>query len=60
MNTIRRIIRSFKPEESDIYLCIGVESLFFGVSLVHLPAAIILMGAIFCALAYATAPAGGA
>lgn len=46
-------IRQFlhRSEESDIFLCAGVESLFYGTHQIYPPAAYILIGAIFVALA---------
>lgn len=43
-------------EESDLFLCFGIEALFFGVYLVYPPAAYILTGVVFTGLAYLSAP----
>jgi len=39
-----------RPEEGDVFLAIGLASLFYGVSMIHLPSAIILLGVAFIAL----------
>jgi hypothetical protein len=49
--TLRNITR-FQPEESDIFLCIGTESLFFGSFLIYPPAAYIITGLLFLGIAY--------
>jgi hypothetical protein len=50
-----QFISRFQPEESDIFLCVGMESLFFGSYLIYPPAAYILTGLLFLGLAYFTA-----
>lgn len=45
----------FKPDESDLFLCLGVESLFFGSFLIYPPAAYLIAGVIFTALAVVVA-----
>ena len=45
-------IPRFQPDESDIFLCLGTESLFFGSFLIYPPAAYILTGLLFLGLAY--------
>lgn len=44
-------------DESDLFLCFGTESLFYGISMISPPAAFILVGVIFTALAFVQARA---
>ena len=46
------IKRQQPPDDSDVYLCVGVQSLFGGVFLIYPPAAYILLGLIFSALSF--------
>ena len=49
---MRLFKKQFPPDESDIYLCIGVQSLFGGTYLIYPPIAYILVGLIFSALSF--------
>jgi hypothetical protein len=40
------------PEESNIYLSVGVVALFTGISLIYFPAGLIAIGIIFIAIGY--------
>ena len=45
---------SFKvaPDESDLFLCLGTSSFFYGAFLVYPPAAFLALGVIFFIIAY--------
>ena len=49
---MRLFKKQLPPDESDVYLCVGVQSLFGGVWLIHPPSAYILVGLIFSALSF--------
>lgn len=46
------------PDESDMFLCFGVQSLFYGVLQIFPPAAYILVGTVFTTLAFIQARGG--
>ena len=49
---LQKYLHLFQPEESDIYLTIGVVALFIGISLIYYPAALIFIGLVFIGLSY--------
>ena len=49
---VKKLSYLLSPEESNLYLAVGVVALFLGVRLIYLPAALILIGLIFCGLAF--------
>jgi 4-hydroxybenzoate polyprenyltransferase len=56
---MRRMIKKIKnlsyllsPEESNIYLAIGVVALFIGIYFIYPPVALITIGIIFIVIAY--------
>ena len=46
------------PDESDLFLCMGTVSFFYGAFLVYPPAAYMLLGVIFFVIAYLQAKGG--
>jgi hypothetical protein len=56
---LKRLLRT-APDEGDLFLCFGVESLFYGTFQAYPPAAYILLGVIFTALSYLSDLGGAA
>ena len=46
------------PDESDLFLCLGTSSFFYGAFLVYPPAAFLALGVIFFIIAYLQARGG--
>ena len=58
MKAIYRYIAALCREEvdnDDLFLCMGTLFVFFGMSLIHIPSALIFAGVVFFALAYISA-----
>jgi len=55
---LKKSLLSIAPDESDVFLCIGTGSVFFGVYQLNPPLAFILIGLEFIGLAFLQAKAG--
>jgi uncharacterized membrane protein HdeD (DUF308 family) len=49
---LKKLSYLLSPEESNIYLAMGVVALFIGISLIYLPAALITIGMIFVGISF--------
>jgi hypothetical protein len=49
---IKNLSYLLSPEESNVYLAIGVVALFIGIYLIYAPASLIIIGLIFIIIAY--------